>query len=73
MLVVNWQEMVSWVGINNFKHFPELKTPHGTSGTQETVISTPLCGLLLPLQEVNLRNKQSISQVMQLTWPVLSI
>ena len=27
MVVVNWQEMVSWVDINNFKHFPELKTP----------------------------------------------
>ena len=54
MVVVNWQEMVSWVDIGNFKHFPELKTPHGTSGTQET--SPPLCGLLLPLQEVNLRN-----------------
>ena len=53
MVVVNWQEMVSWVDINNFKYFPELKTPHGTSGTQEA--STPLCGLLLPLQEVNLR------------------
>ena len=54
MVDVNWQEMVIWVDINNFKHFPELKTPYGTSGTQET--STPLCGLLLPLQEVNLRS-----------------
>ena len=26
MVVVNWQEMVSWVDINNFKHFPESKT-----------------------------------------------
>ena len=23
MVVVNWQEMVSWVDINNFMHFPE--------------------------------------------------
>ena len=57
MVVVNWQEMVGWVDINNFKHFTELKTPHGTSGTQET--STSLCGLLLCLQEVNLTINQS--------------